>query len=123
MQRKLSEDGRRGLLIGGLRFEQRQRFLARADEPQKRWKFSVSDVREHARYDDYQRAYDAVLRATSTKHEPWYVIPADHKWFLRTAVAAILVHHLEQMDPRYPELSPEELAAMEKEVQELRAET
>jgi polyphosphate kinase 2 (PPK2 family) len=102
--------------------EQRSRFLARAEEPEKRWKFSVRDVREHARYGDYQRAYDAMLRATSTEDEPWYVIPADHKWFLRTAVAAILVHHLEQLDPRYPESSPDELAAMEQAVAELRAE-
>jgi PPK2 family polyphosphate:nucleotide phosphotransferase len=102
--------------------EQRRRFLARADEPEKRWKFSEADVREHARYDDYQRVYDATLRATSTKHEPWYVIPADHKWFLRTAVAAILVHHLEEMDPRYPQPSPEELAAMQEAVKELLAE-
>jgi polyphosphate kinase 2 (PPK2 family) len=102
--------------------EQRRRFLARAEEPEKQWKFSAGDVREHARYDDYQRAYDAMLRATSSKHEPWYVIPADHKWFLRTAVAAILVHHLEAMDPRYPKPSPEDLAAMEAAAEQLRAE-
>jgi PPK2 family polyphosphate:nucleotide phosphotransferase len=102
--------------------EQRKRFLARAAEPEKRWKFSVGDVREHARYDDYQHAYDAMLRATSTADEPWYVVPADHKWFLRTAVAEILLHHLDDMDPRYPQLSPEEVAEMEEAVKALEAE-
>src|SRR5215208_1381104 len=117
-ERHLSRSGTRVVkfFLHVSKAEQRKRFLARADEPEKRWKFSVGDVREHARYDDYQRAYDAMLRATSTKDEPWYVIPADHKWFLRTAVAAILVHHLEQMDPRYPQPAAEELAEMEQAV-------
>jgi PPK2 family polyphosphate:nucleotide phosphotransferase len=104
------------------REEQRRRFLARADEERKRWKFSAADVRERKLWDAYQEAYEDALRATSTDDAPWYVIPADHKWFLRTAVADILAHHLEDMDPQYPEPSPEEEAAMEEAVAELRAE-
>jgi PPK2 family polyphosphate:nucleotide phosphotransferase len=102
--------------------EQRERFLARVDNEQKLWKFSAADVRERRHWDAYQRAYDDALRATSTADEPWYVIPADHKWFLRTAVAAILVHHLEDMDPRFPQPSADERAEMEQAAAELRAE-
>jgi PPK2 family polyphosphate:nucleotide phosphotransferase len=88
--------------------EQRERFLARVQRPEKNWKFSPADLREHQYWDAYQRAYDAALRATSTGQEPWYVIPADHKWFLRTAVAAIIVQHLSDLDPQYPTPSGEE---------------
>jgi PPK2 family polyphosphate:nucleotide phosphotransferase len=104
------------------REEQRRRFLARAEEERKHWKFSAADVRERASWDAYQEAYEDALRATSTDDAPWYVVPADHKWFLRTAVADILVHHLEAMDPQYPEPTPEEHAAMDAAVAELRAE-
>jgi PPK2 family polyphosphate:nucleotide phosphotransferase len=103
--------------------EQRRRFLARVERPQKNWKFSLADLRDHQRWDAYQRACDAALRATSTRREPWYVIPADHKWFLRTAVAAIVVHHLSEMDPQYPTLSDEERREMEQAVGLLRTET
>jgi PPK2 family polyphosphate:nucleotide phosphotransferase len=85
------------------REEQRRRLLARARDPEKRWKFVSADVTERAHWDAYHAAHDAALRATSTEAAPWYVIPADHKWLLRTAVARVLVHHLEQMDPRFPE--------------------
>ena len=102
--------------------EQRRRFLARAEEEHKHWKFSAGDVAERAHWDAYQHAYEEALAATSTDHAPWYVIPADHKWFMRTAVAAILVDHLEAMDPQYPELDGEEAAAMEAAVAALRAE-
>jgi hypothetical protein len=77
---------------------------------------------ERARWDDYQDAFQAALRATSTEHAPWYVIPADHKWFMRTAVAAILVHHLEALDPRFPALSSADRAAMREAVAALEAE-
>ncbi len=103
------------------RKEQRKRLLARAAEADKNWKFSPADVAERARWDDYQAAFQAALRATSTKHAPWYVIPADHKWFMRTAVAAILVHHLEAMDPRFPTLSSDDRAAMRDAVAALEA--
>jgi len=102
--------------------EQRKRFLARAEEENKHWKFSAGDVRERAHWDAYQAAYEAALRATSTSDEPWYVIPADHKWFMRTAVASILVHHLQEMDPQFPKPSDEELAEMDAAAQELEAE-
>jgi PPK2 family polyphosphate:nucleotide phosphotransferase len=82
--------------------EQLKRFLARAKHPEKAWKFSAADLREHHYFDAYQHAYEAALRATSSADEPWYVIPADHKWFLRTAVSTIIVAHLTDMDPAYP---------------------
>ncbi len=102
--------------------EQRERFLARAETAEKHWKFSAADVRERVFWDAYQDAYEAMLCATSTDAAPWYVIPADHKWLMRTAVASIIVHHLEQMDPRFPVPSDEDRAAMEQAVAELRAE-
>jgi len=102
--------------------EQRKRFLARAEEPDKHWKFNANDVRERAHWDAYQAAYGAAIAATSTSEAPWYVIPADHKWLMRTAVAQIVVHHLEAMDPRYPQPDAEARAAMEQAVAELREE-
>jgi PPK2 family polyphosphate:nucleotide phosphotransferase len=102
--------------------EQRRRFLARFEDPDKHWKFSAADVGEHSYWDAYQRAYQAALSATSTPQEPWYVIPADHKWFLRTAVASIIVEHLSDMDPQYPQPSEEQLAEMRHAVAQLQAE-
>lgn len=90
--------------------EQLKRFRARVEQPEKNWKFSASDLREHAYWGAYQEAYDAALKATSTHEEPWYVVPADHKWFLRTAVATIIVEHLTQMAPQYPSPSKAQLA-------------
>jgi|tagenome__1003787_1003787.scaffolds.fasta_scaffold20583235_2 PPK2 family polyphosphate:nucleotide phosphotransferase len=123
-ERHLARNGTRvvKLFLHVSRDEQRRRFLSRADEEQKHWKFSAADVRERRSWAAYQTAYEEALRATSTDDAPWYVVPADRKWFLRAAVADILVHHLEDMDPRYPEPSAEELAAMEAAVAELRAE-
>ena len=100
--------------------EQRERLLARADDPAKNWKFSPADIEERERWDDYQAAFEAALKATSSAHAPWYVIPADHKWFMRLAVAAILVHHLEAMDPQFPQPTGDERAAMEAAVATLR---
>jgi PPK2 family polyphosphate:nucleotide phosphotransferase len=102
--------------------EQRRRFLERVQRPEKNWKFSVADIREHQHWDAYQHAYDAVLRATSTRQEPWYVIPADHKWFLRTAVAAIIVQHLSDLDPQYPTPSADARREMQQAATLLRAE-
>jgi PPK2 family polyphosphate:nucleotide phosphotransferase len=82
--------------------EQRERLLARARDPEKLWKFDADDVAQRAYWEDYQRAYEAALRATSTGDAPWYVIPADHKWFARAAVGEVVVHHLREMDPRPP---------------------
>jgi PPK2 family polyphosphate:nucleotide phosphotransferase len=82
--------------------EQAKRFLKRIDHPAKNWKFSPSDVRERRHWDDYQRAFDSMLSQTSTRWAPWYVVPADHKWFSRLATAAVLVTALRALNPRYP---------------------
>ena len=85
--------------------EQRIRFLKRIDLPEKNWKFSAADASERQWWDDYQRAYSQMLSATSTKWAPWYVIPADHKWFARICAAAVIVHTLMEIDPQYPSVS------------------
>ncbi len=85
--------------------EQRQRFLKRIDEPEKNWKFSPADVKERAFWDDYQAAYQDCLNQTSTEWAPWFVIPADAKWFTRLAVSEIIIHTLQGLNLRYPEVS------------------
>ena len=85
--------------------EQKERFLARIDEPEKNWKFSASDAKERAFWDDYMKAYEEAISATSTKNAPWYVVPADKKWFTRTAVSEIIVKKLESLDLKYPTVS------------------
>jgi PPK2 family polyphosphate:nucleotide phosphotransferase len=102
--------------------EQRERFLARAEEADKNWKFSAGDVAEREHWGAYQRAFEQALAATSSEDAPWYVIPADRKWLMRTAVASILVHHLEAMDPRFPEPSEDEQAEIREAVAKLQAE-
>ncbi|MGW1894306.1 polyphosphate kinase 2 family protein [Streptomyces sp. NPDC002004] len=87
--------------------EQRTRFMRRIDLPEKNWKFSAADVRERRRWDDYQRAFSEMLSATSTKWAPWYVVPADRKWFARICTAAVLAHTLIDIDPHYPTVSEE----------------
>jgi PPK2 family polyphosphate:nucleotide phosphotransferase len=83
--------------------EQRKRFLERIEQPAKNWKFSLADVSERARWDDYMSAYEKAIRHTSTEHAPWHVVPADHKWFTRLVVAATIVEAVEALDPRFPE--------------------
>ena len=85
--------------------QQRIRFLKRIDVPEKNWKFSASDVRERASWDAYQSAFSDMLTHTSTSDAPWYVIPADHKWYARTCVSAILAHTLVRINPQYPTVS------------------
>ncbi|MBZ9594498.1 polyphosphate kinase 2 family protein [Streptomyces erythrochromogenes] len=92
--------------------EQRVRFLKRIDQPEKNWKFSAADVRERARWDDYQNAFSAMLSATSTAWAPWYVIPADRKWFARICSAAVLAHTLMDIDPQYPDVGEEARKAL-----------
>ena len=104
------------------RDEQRRRLLARLTDPSKNWKFSAADLRERERWKDYAHAYRDALSATSTDDAPWYAIPADHKWFARAVVARMLVETLESLDLRYPKLPPSELAAMERAVEDLKAE-
>ncbi len=82
--------------------EQKRRFLARIDRPEKNWKLSPGDVVERARWDDYQRAYEDAITHTSTEDSPWYVIPADHKWFARVAIADVLVKTLKGLNLKYP---------------------
>jgi len=87
--------------------EQKRRFLARIDTPKKNWKFSLSDVKERGHWDDYQKVYTEAIEATSTSKSPWFVIPADHKWFMRMAVSEVITQKLESLDLRYPEVSQE----------------
>ena len=93
--------------------EQRKRFLERIDEAEKNWKFSMGDISERGHWDDYQQAYEQAIRATSTPHAPWYVVPADNKWFTRLAVCGAVVRALEDLDLRFPVLSPEAKADLE----------
>jgi PPK2 family polyphosphate:nucleotide phosphotransferase len=102
--------------------EQRRRFLQRLEEPGKRWKFSMSDVAERARWDDYMDAYEDMIRHTSTPEAPWFVVPADHKWFARLVVAAAMVEALEGLGLAYPKVGPDELAEMEQIRKALEAE-
>jgi polyphosphate kinase 2 (PPK2 family) len=94
--------------------EQRQRFLARIDEPGKRWKFSLKDVGERALWDRYLEAYEDAIRNTATEDAPWFVVPADHKWFTRLVVARAMVEALKAIDPKYPKVEGAALADLEK---------
>ena len=94
--------------------EQRKRFLERLDDPAKRWKFSMSDIADRALWGQYMKAYEDAVRETSRPEAPWHVIPADHKWFTRLAVASIVVEAMEGLDLAYPKVEGEALAEMEK---------
>ena len=102
--------------------EQAKRFLERIDHPDKNWKFSPSDVKERHYWDDYQRAFEDMLSHTSTEWAPWYVVPADHKWFTRLATAGVLVTALDAINPRYPAADPAVADEMAQVRQELEAE-
>ena len=84
--------------------EQRKRFLARIDDPSKNWKFSMGDVGDRARWDSYMEAYEDAIRRTSAPHAPWYVLPADNKWFTRIAVVAAMIGTMEKLDLEFPKL-------------------
>ena len=90
------------------REEQRKRFLARIDDESKNWKFSPSDIAERGHWDDYMDAYEQAINATAAKEAPWYVIPADKKWFARLLISEVVVHHLEKLEPSYPTVSEEQ---------------
>jgi PPK2 family polyphosphate:nucleotide phosphotransferase len=94
--------------------EQRDRLLARMNDHDKRWKFSAGDVAERSHWDDYMRAFEDAIRATATKDAPWYVVPADNKWFSRLVVAAAIVGRLEAIDPHFPDVDETAMAAMER---------
>ena len=108
-ERYLSDNGFKivKLFLNLSKDEQRERFLARIDEPEKNWKFSAADARERQFWDDYQVAYSEMLSHTSTEHAPWHVIPADHKWFARIAASAIIANALIEIDPQFPTIGPE----------------
>ncbi len=103
--------------------EQKRRFLARLDDPEKQWKFSRGDVAERAFWNDYQAAYEAAISATSTQRAPWYVIPADHKYVARTLVAAVMAHTIRGLKLEYPRLSEQQLKELDQARAELLAET
>lgn len=97
--------------------EQKKRFLERIEEPEKNWKFSPNDCKEREYWDDYMDAYEDMIRNTATKSAPWYVVPADNKWFTRVVVAAAVIDALDSLDLKYPEVSDsklKELAAAKK---------
>jgi len=91
---------------------QLKRFLKRLDKPEKNWKFSEGDIKERAIWDDYQDAFEDMLEKTSTDHAPWYVIPADNKWYTRVAVAEVIVQRLEELELQFPEVSKERQAQL-----------
>lgn len=89
--------------------KQKERFLERIDKPEKNWKFSEADIAERGLWKDYTKAYQAAINAAATKHAPWYVIPADQKWFARYLVSEAILKALTQIDPKYPQLSKEQI--------------
>ena len=99
------------------RGEQKRRFLERLDEPEKNWKFSTADVHERGYWKDYMEAYEEMIRETATEHAPWYVVPANNKWFTRIVVAAAIIEALASLDLQYPKVDQrrrQELAAARK---------
>ena len=118
-ERYLSRNGTviRKFFLNVSKDEQRQRFLARLDQPEKNWKFAAADVQERQHWDDYMKAYEKMIEATTSDEAPWFVIPADHKWFTRLAVADVIVETLEGLDLHFPEVSE----AQRQELQRARA--
>src|SRR5512142_35918 len=95
------------------RAEQRRRFLERLDKPSKNWKFSAADLAERERWDDYMSAYEEMIRHTAQPGAPWYVVPADHKWFTRLVVVEAIIAALEQLDLAFPTVPPGERKALQ----------
>src|SRR6266478_4297022 len=94
--------------------EQKKRFLERLDEPEKNWKFSASDVMERNHWGEYMDAYEEMIQNTSTERVPWYVVPADHKWFTRVVVAEALVHALDKLNLSYPQVDKKKRSDLKK---------
>jgi polyphosphate kinase 2 (PPK2 family) len=92
--------------------EQKKRFLERIDNPEKNWKFSSGDARERGHWKDYMKAYDRAIQETATKESPWFVVPADNKWFTRVVVAAAIIDALASIDLHYPKVDKEKLAEL-----------
>jgi PPK2 family polyphosphate:nucleotide phosphotransferase len=101
---------------------QKKRFLERIDQPDKNWKFSAADVLERRHWDAYMDAYNEMFNHTSTSWAPWYIIPADHKWFTRLAVVSVINHTLDGLKLAYPKVSPEQKAALKKAKEEMEQE-
>jgi PPK2 family polyphosphate:nucleotide phosphotransferase len=95
------------------REEQKRRFLDRLEQREKHWKFSPSDMAERAHWDAYQAAYQAAIAATATPHAPWFVVPADHKWYTRLIVVAAMIEALEALDLKLPDLTPQQQAELD----------
>jgi PPK2 family polyphosphate:nucleotide phosphotransferase len=102
--------------------EQKRRFLERLERPEKNWKFSAADLAERGYWDDYMKAYEDALSATSTEWAPWYVIPADYKWVARTVVADVIATSIQGLDLRYPVVTPEQKKLLEEARKKLEAE-
>jgi PPK2 family polyphosphate:nucleotide phosphotransferase len=113
-ERYLTENGIRivKLFLNLSKEEQRERFLRRIDLPDHNWKFSPADIKERAFWDDYQHAFSEMLTHTNTEWAPWYVIPADHKWFARIAVSAVIANALIELDPRFPKVDEAQRARL-----------
>ncbi|MCB9296076.1 MAG: polyphosphate kinase 2 family protein [Lewinellaceae bacterium] len=102
--------------------EQKKRFLERIDNPEKNWKFSAADIEERTYWDDYRQAYETAISKTSTAYAPWYIIPADHKWFSRMAIGNIIVETLKRMDIRMPVVSEKEKVLLQQAKEKLELE-
>lgn len=102
--------------------EQKKRFMERIDDPTKNWKFAFGDLQERGRWDDYQKAYEEALQATSKDHAPWFVIPADDKWYARLAIASVIYRQIEELKLRYPIVSAEQREELQKAREMLLAE-
>jgi len=102
------------IFLNASKEEQKERFLARIEDPDKNWKFSSADMAERERWGEYMDAYEDAINATATDKAPWYVIPADKKWFTRIAISTIMLQVLEDMNLKYPVLPDEELKELEK---------
>jgi PPK2 family polyphosphate:nucleotide phosphotransferase len=102
--------------------QQKQRFLKRLEDPDKNWKFSLTDLSERSKWTDYMEAYEDVLNQTSTEWAPWYIIPADKKWVTHASISEIMVSQIEKLNLKYPVLNEEQSAALEKAKSELKKE-
>ncbi len=114
MEKYLSRNGVliRKFFLHVSKAEQRRRLAERLDDPSKNWKFSPGDIAERANWDAYVRAYEDVLSATSRKHAPWYIVPADHKWFAHLVVAELAIDALESLDMRFPPMTATQRAVL-----------
>lgn len=97
-----------------LKKNKKKRFIERIDDADKNWKFSAADIREREYWDSYMHNYEEMIKNTTTKNSPWYVIPADNKSYARIAIASAIIHTLDEMDLEYPQISEEKIAELNK---------